>query len=103
MFFRFSPKRTAKLISVIAQSNSSTETKKLVDLCRTRWVARHSALVVFYSFRGAKLISSSVATTDKYNFLKTTDTSSKAASLLRSVTDFQFIVAFIIASTVLGY
>ena len=45
LFFRFSPKRTVKLTAVIEGSNSSTRSKNLVDLCRTRLVARHSALI----------------------------------------------------------
>ena len=51
LFFSNSPKRQAALeehlIASIDQSEPPKKIKKLVDLCRTRWVARHTALNTF--------------------------------------------------------
>jgi hypothetical protein len=47
LFFSASPKRQRKLESVIAEAFPDSRKQKLVDLCRTRWVERHTALETF--------------------------------------------------------
>ena len=50
LFYKYSPKRALSLETTIKQSETRatvSRKKKLVDLCKTRWVARHSALVIF--------------------------------------------------------
>ena len=54
LFISSSLKRQDKLIEVIKSHESNeVKVKKLVDLCRTRWVARHTALVTFQALYSA--------------------------------------------------
>lgn len=46
-FFHFSPKRQHFLEKAIMLINPSSETKKLKDACRTRWIERIDAYVIF--------------------------------------------------------
>ena len=47
IFFKYSPKRQGKLESVIKDGDNNPTVTKLVDLCKTRWVARSTSLVTF--------------------------------------------------------
>ena len=104
MFFNSSPKRQGKLENVIAGMDTADITnstkRKLVDLCRTRWVQRHSALVTFRELYIAVVSTlEAIGQEDGWN----AETTSKAASLLRSITDFGFIAAFTIVADVMSY
>jgi len=103
MFFSGSPKRQSKLKSVIEaypESLSDSAKTKLVDLCRTRWVARHSALVTFGDLYPAVVDAlDDISSDNSWN----ADSTSKASSLLRSVTDFNFIATFSIVSNIMAY
>ena len=100
MFFEFSPKQQSKFEEVAAEEDADNRTKKLVGLCRTRWVARHTSLAVFrqlYSVVTTTL--SAIAFEDGWN----AESASKASFLLASVTSFLFIVAFVITWRLLEY
>ena len=72
--------------------------RKLVDLlCKTRWVARHDALVTFSSLYPAVVFSHNDG--GGWN----ASSSTAAASLLNCVTQFQFIVAFTTVSKVMSH
>ena len=47
LFFGNSPKRQQSLELHIGQLNEETIRRKLVDLCKTRWVAHHNAFEAF--------------------------------------------------------
>ena len=49
LFFKGSPKRESALEKAVEEQGEliSGTKKRLVDLCRTRWVERHDALVTF--------------------------------------------------------
>ena len=47
IFFKYSPKRHAKLKRNIQERYPESLRSQLVNLCKTRWVARHDALEVF--------------------------------------------------------
>ena len=46
-FFSSSPKRRRKLEEVLESETLEKKNKKLVDLCTTRWLERHTALETF--------------------------------------------------------
>lgn len=48
-FFNFAPKRQRKLEEVIQTAFPDSHKKKVVDLCKTRWVERHTAFETFAS------------------------------------------------------
>ena len=105
-FFSSSPKRQSKLEDVIkgmpADLLSNTAKTKLVDLCRTRWVARHTALVTFLELYEA-VVATFEEISDNGNRSWNPDSVSKASALVRSITDFRFIVTFSVVSNVLAY
>ena len=47
IFFKYSDKKQGYLEENISQICFESSKKKLVNLCKTRWVARHDALRVF--------------------------------------------------------
>ena len=49
MFFLNSPKRNNLLVEVVSKAIHLTKRAPLIDLCKTRWAARHSAYEHFYS------------------------------------------------------
>ena len=75
---------------------------KLLDVCRTRWVAKIDGLNIFID-----LLPAIVAALEKICFnierKYNRDTSSTAVSLLHLVLNFQFIVALVICKNVLNY
>ena len=103
LFFSSSPKRQDKLIEVIKSHESNeVKVKKLLDLCRTRWVARHTALVTFQALYSAVVDTRgqiSQVPRSQWN----ADTASKTSSLLKSAVDFGFITTFMIVSEVMSY
>lgn len=102
MFFKYSPKRHAKLEETIKQGSETARITKLVDLCKTRWVARSTALVTFEALYGhvvATLEAICGGTQGEWN----ADSQSSAGSLLRSITSFEFIVTFVITSRVMAH
>ena len=100
-FFMNSPKRQGALEAKIKLTDQPNRRKKVIDLCRTRWVARHDALdnfsqlyaVVIDVFEGIRL-----GPRGSWN----SDTISDAASLLRSVTTFEFLMAFTVMYKVMA-
>ncbi|KAK3101680.1 hypothetical protein FSP39_005407 [Pinctada imbricata] len=50
IFFDTSPKRQTFFESVLESECSESSRKKLVGLCKTRWVERHVCFDVFYNF-----------------------------------------------------
>ena len=103
LFFKGSPKRESALEKAVEEQGEliSGTKKRLVDLCRTRWVERHDALVTF-----ADLYPAVVALFQDiedggagWNM----ETKSKAASLLNGITRFAFIVAFQTTAKIMAY
>ena len=93
-FFNSSPKRQEKLQAVIAEVVADdVKVRKLTDLCRTRWSARHTALTTFLA-----LFESVVQTLDEISSAPrsawNTNTAGQAGAFLRSLLSFEFIAAF---------
>ena len=68
--------------------------KKLVDLCRTRWVERHEAFESFSAlFKGFEDPQSNWSA----------DSTATANGLLLSITQFDFLITFVVTKTCLAY
>ena len=92
-FFQVSPKRQAALGEAIQSMGLASTKKKLVELCRTRWVARQTALVTFEQLH-LPVASTLEAIRDEAGW--------KAGSLLAAVTNFGFLASFILTSRILS-
>ena len=114
LFFQNSPKRNG-LLEFIYQANNdaSNRNKALIDLCRTRWSARHNAYTHMYQsfeyiIQALEIISNGLHL-DKYEKVRTTyadwDYKSKkdASGLLHGLADFNFICTFVIVYLVLSH
>ena len=105
LFFCNSPKRNELLAEIVKTSVVEvTKRKPLIDLCRTRWAERHSAYQHFYQCYAFVVKSLEVIGIGQHsgdlseNFEQATwdhDSKSTANSLLRGITDFEFIVVFL--------
>ena len=105
LFFCNSPKRNELLAEIVKTSVVEvTKRKPLIDLYRTRWAERHSAYQHFYQCYAFVVKSLEVIGLGQHsgdhseNFAQATwdhDSKSTANSLLRGITDFEFIVVFL--------
>ena len=99
-FYNFSPKRFSHLTKKIKEAISPARHTHLIDVCRTRWVARLDGLDVFI-----ELFSAIVDSMDeiKCNADRTwnNDSTQKASCLYHSITTFQFLVTLVIVSRIL--
>ena len=103
LFFNNSPKRQALLEHTISQMPEPSKRQKLVDQCRTRWVAKHDSFHVF-----GKLYESVVETFEEIvspnNHQKwNNETIAAANSLKVATTQWQFLIGFIVAKRGLEY
>ena len=105
LFFENSPKRNEALKSIVlANVPKSSRRKALLDLCQTRWTARHEAYTHFYqSFKYVVEALECMAYglhLDEYEILRDKfpdwdyHTKNDATSLLKAITDFTFIATF---------
>lgn len=101
LFFSNSPKRELELETNIRAMNSSKATK-LVSLCKTRWVARIDALEVFFDLYPTVVHTLEVISSGSAGGWNS-DSCSSANSLLTCITQFQFVISFIVTSKCLGY
>ena len=75
---------------------------KLIDVCRTRWVARIDGMEVFQDLMAAVVASLEEMTFNKektYN----RESSATASSDLKAITCFQFIVCLVLSHHVLNF
>ena len=106
LYFLKSPKRNELLSEIVASNIEDTNRRKpLIDLCRTRWAERHSAYQHFYQslsfvIQALEIIALGLHSNElSANFATATwdtDSKSTANSLLHAVTNFQFLVVFLI-------
>ena len=101
LFFSNSPKRQLELEKMI-QSGDCTTAKKLVSLCKTRWIARIDALEVFLDLFPAVVKTLDVISQGSAGGWNT-ESSRLAENLMNSITMFRFIISFIVAKQCLGY
>ena len=103
LFFNTSPKRQALLEKVIGRRPESTARKTLVDQCRTHWAARHDSFHVFEKLYEAVVdaFEEIVSPGNRQNW--NNDTISSATSLKIAITQWPFLIAFIVAKKGLEY
>ena len=91
IFFNYSPKRQVELERQLPLVESRRQ--KLVNLCKTRWVARIKAYEVFMEVMPAVVgTMETISTESGWN----SESSQKAASLLTAITQFEFLMAFVV-------
>ena len=113
LFFLNSPKRNELLIEIVTKNvHQDNRRKALIDLCKTRWAQRHSAYQHFYQsyvfiVQCFEVISMGLHVENlSDNFATATwdhDTKGTANSLLKGLTDFEFIMVFLIAYQLLSH
>lgn len=113
LVFLNSPKRNELLAEVVtANVIEPGRRKPLIDLCKTRWAERQSALQHFYQCYKFIVVALEVIGLGLHrnelsdNFKDATwdmDSKSRATSLLHSVTDFEFIAVFLTAYQYLSH
>ena len=101
LFFSNSPKRELELEKNIKSMISGAATK-LVNLCKTRWVARINALEVFYDLYPAVVKILEIISEDSSSGWNS-ESSKSAHTLLVCITQFEFIMAFIVGLRCLDY
>ena len=96
-----SPKRQAELERQIKDlSLVESRRQKLVNLCITRWVARIKAYEVFMEVMLAVVgTMETISTESGWN----SESSQKAASLLTAITQFEFLMAFVVTKCGFGF
>ena len=101
LFFSLSPKRQRKLEEVIEESQADAGKKKLVDLCRTRWVEKHKALETFSDLYSVvhDCLGQMCEDSDRWD----SETLTKATGFLHTIASSSFIAAFVIVRNCLRY
>ena len=100
LFFSNSPKRQLELENNVKAMPGATA-KKLVSLCKTRWVARINALEVFLDLFPAVITTLEAISEGSANGWN--PESCRLAENLICITKFQFLLSFIVAKECLGY
>lgn len=102
-FYNFSPKRQLNLEDWIEElhGDDRKHTKKLKEMCKTRWVQRHDALNVFVSLFTS--IANSLEDIMLHPREWNVTSVSNARSLLAAMTQFQFIAALHTTRAILAY
>ena len=101
LFFSNSPKRQLELEKHI-QSIQSTNARKLVSLCKTRWVARIDALEVFFELYPA-VVKTLEAISEGGSAGWNAESCRSAESLMICITKFQFLMAYTVTKQCLQY
>ena len=100
-FFNLSPKRQGALEKHVMTDYPEAKRTKLIDVCRTRWVARIDGMEVFQDLMPAVVASLGELTFNKektYN----RETSATASSYLKAITCFQSIVCLVVSRQLLS-
>ena len=102
-FFFQHRKRKDKLEEVIQHNFPDQKRKKLIDLCRTRWVERHNALEVFLKLYPATVQALDDIATRQDSVSWNAESIKNASCLLVSVSKFDFLFSLVICANILGY
>ena len=101
LFFNFSPKRQQEPEAQIKKLPIGQSSRtKLVNMCKIHWVARIEGFEVFQDLLPAVVSTLEViSTVHGWN----AESSRKAASLLTSLTQFEFLMALVVVQGGLGF
>jgi hypothetical protein len=103
LFFSNSPKRQQELErQIMEMTNSETNKRKLVDLCRTRWIARIEAFEVFESLFSA-VVNSLEVISEGARTGWNAESATMAKGLFHSIMTFEFLITLVVVKKVLGY
>ena len=106
LFFNYSPKRNGLLSAIIQEQHPENGKKKpLITLCATRWVARIEAYDHFYASFKYTVFALEIMAHDMHrdecpeqlHGCWQAKTRTDASALLKAITDFDFVVTYIIA------
>ena len=100
-FFSNAPKHQLELEEHVNSIEGATA-KKLVSLCKTRWVARIDALDVFFDLFPTIIKTPEVISEGSVNGWNL-ESCRSAENLMIYTTKFQFIIAFIVTKNSLAY
>lgn len=103
LFFNTSPKRQALLEKFNGAMPESSTRKTLVDQCRTRWVAKHDSFNVFGKHYTAVVNAFEEILSQSNHQKLNNDTVTAANSLKVAITQWQFLIAFVVAKKGLEY
>ena len=101
LFFNNSAKRQVLLEKHIGQDLPDSRKKKLVDICRTRWVERHEAFESFSTLFKALVHSFEEIVDPQSNW--SADTTATANGLMLSIMQFDFLITFVVTKNCLAY
>ena len=102
LFFSNSPKCQLELEKHI-QTIECTNAKKLVSLCKTRWVARIDALQVFFDLYPAAVVKTLEVISEGATTGWNAESCRTAESLMICITIFQFLMAYVVTKKCLKY
>ena len=94
-FFSYSAKRTLCLEKVIKYRAPESMRTRLVGLCSTRFVERHTAVLVF-----SELLPFTVEALQGMSNWESTDTRKKASQLLNSILTTQFVICLVVLESI---
>ena len=108
IFFNYSPKQNGLLSAIIQEQHPENGKKKpLITLCATRWVARIEAHDHFYASFKYTVSTLEIMAHDEcpkqFHGCWQAKTRTDASTLLKAITDFDFIVTYIIAYSLCSY
>ena len=94
LFFSLSPKRQRKFEHVVESAQAESKRRKLVDLCKTRWVERHSAFETFAEL--FPVVYDCLGQMVQENTDWDSETLTKAGGFLHAFQSGDFLVAFVV-------
>ena len=101
-FFNFSEKRQTLLVQSIKTYCPESRKKKLIDVCRTRWLEKLEGLDVFQDLY-VPIFHCLHDMALNENKICNNDTSTKALSLSKAISDFEFIVSLVLTRAILAH
>lgn len=101
--FNTSPKRQAILEQVIGRMPESSTQKTLVDQCGTRWIARHDSFHVFGKLYEVIVETFEEIVSPSSHQSWNNETVTSANSLTVAITQWQFLVHFVVTKKGLEY
>ncbi len=96
-FFNVSPKRFDLLTSKIKEIHPSASHTRLIDVCRTRWIARIDGLEIFVEVFKA-IVESLRIIKDNVEGTWNSDSERDARGLFHGITQFHFMVCLVVVS-----
>ena len=102
LFFDNSPKRYAELRKTINRDQPEQNREKLVNICKTRWIARHDAITVFCNLYDSVVSTlETIAANDGGHW--NAESCSKANSVRLAIGNFEFLLSMAIVRPCLAH